>query len=360
MKKIVLDYKEKHLEVVSKFVIENKLENIYELLFDSKIDLNTPCAKKYTLLTWALRCNNMTASKRLIELGADINQRDASGRSPLFAAMPYLSMHRKENYDNLHIEMIEYLVTRTEYEILKEENVLHLAIDCKDIEIVKCVMDALRKRNLLDEFSKQKNYEGLNPIHKAVRGGLLDIIKLFVTFEYFEENIFHIAAKYADPAVVSYLVEIVRSNGNVSIKKYLEHKDFDGTTALFNAVCRADKSLEVVKFLIDLNANRYVVDFNGRTIFHYALMGKKLDIFRYLIELTKEELRRNDAFLKQIFNRKDLQGKTLLHYVIELQDDETGLKFVKLLIEDYVNHKAADKEGNSVLHLAASALISTP
>jgi hypothetical protein len=69
--------------------------------------------KKYSLLELAVRNNNYCLSKKLIELGADVNYKNADGRSILYIAITWNKKKNLIAYEkvvNTDIELIELLI----------------------------------------------------------------------------------------------------------------------------------------------------------------------------------------------------------------------------------------------------------
>ncbi|KAK9053994.1 hypothetical protein SSX86_025069 [Deinandra increscens subsp. villosa] len=94
-----------------------------------------------------------------------------------------------------------------------------------------------------------------------------------------------------------------------------------------------------IKFMDNLLMNGYdidVVDKDGQTALHKAVLGKKEAVISHLLRKGASP------------NRQDLDGATPLHYAVQV----SAMQTVKLLIKSKVDVNVADNEGWTPLHVA--------
>ncbi|MBU2940962.1 ankyrin repeat domain-containing protein [Lacinutrix sp. C3R15] len=206
------------------------------------------------------------------------------------------------------------------------------------------------KTNTL-EFYKYLENVGLNPKNAVIKG---------------ETPLHIVASRSKDIALINYLIEKgldvntedynantpflnAASRNNIEIVKLLSKhlKNINqvnkkGESALALAV--ANNSPEVVKFLLENNADITVLDANKNNLTAYLIesfSGKKADAFKQKVDLLKE----NGLDITQTQEN----GNTLYHLAVA-KNDKNILKF---LSQFNINVNAKNNEGNTALHLAA-------
>jgi ankyrin repeat protein len=152
------------------------------------------------------------------------------------------------------------------------------------------------------------------PLHKACKGGNLDVVK--------------------------YLVDVQRANVNA--------KDKYNKTPLHNACyCRNGRrfglgleGLDVVKYLVKHGADVKAKDHYNNTPLHYACRNGNLDMVNYLIEQGAD------------VEAKDNDNDTLLHYACY----NGNLELVKyLVVEQGADMNAKDNRNNTPLYRACQS-----
>ncbi|WP_264686539.1 ankyrin repeat domain-containing protein [Wolbachia endosymbiont (group B) of Rhopobota naevana] len=288
---------------------------------------------------WAIQKNNLNIVKLLVNNGADINAKDNESWMPLHWAVQLGSL-----------DVVKYLVERgANINALTADGrtSLELAVqkNCVDtIEFLKKAQLDLDKGLLTAVQDGDLNkVEGL-----ANRGASLD------TKDNNDWILLHFAASSNKFDIVKFLLD---KNANIKAK------DVYGNTPL-HVAAQYDSKLEIVEFLLDKNASGINdVNNNGSTPLHLAIQGNKPSTVKLLLNKGAN------------INAKDKDGKTPLDLAVQegytdivqiieqVQSDldkelltavQNGdLNKVKSLISRNANVNTRDKYSWTPLHWAA-------
>ena len=171
--------------------------------------------------------------------------------------------------------------------------------------------------------------EGNTSLHYAAAGNQLEVMKYYFSRAWRMEHVNH----EVDQQI---LRRIAAANGSLNVIKYLvdhhhtEQIDNRGRTVLHYG----SKHISIVKYLIsERKCDPMVIDKDNKTVLHYAVQEKCLDVVEYLVSV----------------NPVDNVGNTFLHLAAK-----TGsYDFVKQLIGDYkCNLEATNRFGQRILHCA--------
>jgi len=157
-----------------------------------------------------------------------------------------------------------------------------------------------------------------------------------------ERTILHVAALYGHEQLVKMIVEREPEK-----KGYLELRDYNEQTALFNAVLM--RKLNIVQYLIGRGCKKDLIDFRGYTAAEAAGFNSDFAILQFLasqgvpIEYNKMEFGSSKI---------GYSGWTILHIAAL----HAKLGFVRFLIQHGACVNAVDAYGNAPLHYAVESI----
>ena len=251
-----------------------------------------------------------------------------------------------------HISIVKYLITECKCDPMVTDKdgktVLHYAFDKE----CSAVVEYLVSINRVDK-------DGNTFLHLAAKSGSYDVVTQLIVYNKcnpgatnkFGQKVLHCAVEHI--SIVKYLITeckcdpMVTDKDGKTVLHYAFEKecpavvdylvlinpvDKDGNTFLHLAA-KTDSN-DVVKHLIVYNeCNPEATNKFGQTVLHCAV--KHISIVKYLITEHKCDPMVND---------KD--GKTVFHYAFEK-------KCSAAVVEYLLSIKQVDKDGNTILHLAA-------
>lgn len=248
-------------ELIAKYLLDN-IVNVNceterdvtpaQLLDKLNICLDHRALDGLTLLHVAAMCNHETIVSYLLDIGADINCKNAHGFSPAHLAT-----------QNGHLDMLKFFVNRGTPLGIKstgDVTLLHLAVKYNQERIVEYLLN-----NKVDINSR--NNFGCYPAHYAASHGHLNILK------------------------------ILKNRGVL-----LDVKTNNGMSLLHLAICKNQE--QTVKYLLDNNVDVYCRDGDGICPVHYTAVLGHLNIL---------ELLKNRGTLLDV---KTSKGLSLLHIAV--------------------------------------------
>lgn len=278
-----------------------KIINIAETGVNKKDD------KGRTSLLQACEAGLTDLAMDLIRKGADINIKDNNGRTPLSIAL-------EKGNDNLVIALIS---NGANLSVLVESNILTPQFFKSHPQFVKFLSsngaggNSLSSQSLLIFTSQKDGTEALDAYVKA--GGYINA-----------------ACEHTGQTL---LMGFAQSNNVDSIKAALEYgadidmQDNDGRSALMHSILKGNK--EAMEEFIKNCANAYLKDKEGNTALHLALLQKREDMAKSLIEKTD-------------FNpaEKNNDGKTALMLAAENGNAELAELIIKKQAEKDAEEKS--------------------
>lgn len=198
-----------------------------------------------------------------------------------------------------------------------------------------------QKTNTLNDIRIMMQTSGVNiissrgnmPLHHAVLGGHLDMVKFLIGHGAFINsrsragaNVLHIAARLGYLDIVKYLAE----SG-----AYIDSRDNNGSTILHSAADSA--KLDIIKYLVERGANFNLRDNKGGTILYSAVRSGNRDVIKYLVELGVD------------IDSRDNNGGTALHSAVWFNN----LNGLKHLVELGADINSRDSNDDTVLHSIA-------
>jgi len=184
----------------------------------------------------------------------------------------------------------------------------------------------------------EEDHKGRNPLHSAVIGGQLDVVKYLVS-QGLDANA---KDNYGDTplhiAVSRYKIKIVEYLASQSVK--LDSKDNDGRTPLHWA--SEFSSTKIVKILVSQGAHVNAIDNNGDSPIHLAAEQGGVEIIKYLV------LHEADV------NAVDNLGNTPLHNIVGSywRKSKEKLGIVKLLVSKGADITKKNKNDRTAFDLA--------
>lgn len=287
------------------------LEIVKYLIEEQGCDKNVYITNGRTLLFQAVSGGNLEVVKYLIEQQKyDINVKDDSGYTPLQEASRVGKL-----------EIVKYLIEHGCDKSVKDKHgrpPLHEAAYGGNLEIVKYLIDQGCDKNV-------KNDEGITLLHCAATGGNLELVKYLIEQHGHGYNK-NVKDKYGRTpfhnAATNY-------SNNVEVVKYLIKQGCDidfidnlGITPLCFALCNS--RLGIAKYLIEEQRCDINIKYGDRTLLHWAIMyfekerNKTLEIVKCLIEHGCDK------------NVKDKDGKTPLD-LAKLQTQPLSNERTKLI-----------------------------
>ncbi|MFP3032042.1 MAG: ankyrin repeat domain-containing protein, partial [Wolbachia sp.] len=288
---------------------------------------------------WAIQKNNLNIVKLLVNNGADINAKDNESWMPLHWAVQLGSL-----------DVVKYLVERG-------ANINALTADGRtslELAVQKNCVDTiefLKKAQLdLDKGLLTAVQDGdLNKVESlANRGASLD------TKDNNDWTLLHFAASSNKFDIVKFLLD---KNANIKAK------DVYGNTPL-HVAAQYDSKLEIVEFLLDKNASGINdVNNNGSTPLHVATQGNKPSTVKFLLN-KGASIQVKDKHNRTPLGLADQEGYTNIAQMIEQRQSDLDeelltavqdgdLDKVKSLVSQNANVNTTDMYSWTPLHWAA-------
>ncbi|KAL3524107.1 hypothetical protein ACH5RR_016941 [Cinchona calisaya] len=211
------------------------------------------------------------------------------------------------------------------YSWLWEENPLHVACKYGNLHFVKQVI------KISPELASKRSQNGFSPMHVAAANGHFEIVQALAEFDYrlcLEEDLnsnipLHIAAMEGKDDVARALVFAYPE----SLQKVTHRGETALHLALKNGHCVTFRVLmeEVKRFNLKELLNRK--DYEGNTILHIAASQKLLEILELLLS------RESANAIKMDINSVNRRGYTTLDVHYETSNDTVAKKIRSILVE---------------------------
>ena len=320
-----------------------------------ELHINAQDENGMTLLHWAASFKNIRAIKELIELGADINLEDRSGKSFLnFLGKDELSsVQEVKNY------ILMNLIKKSELDRIRKflQQNKNLDVNFTDSEGNSAVLYAIEnsKMNVLVELMKQGAKINLDEtIINKISEHILDSgieereLSILLFYSVKHNNIFLANAllrKNIDINIRQLLrgnfsqfsnmtpLMVAAQNNNTEMVKLLMDRGADAALDLLSAI--KEENYEVTRMLVengvDVNLSR-----RGETPIKLAIESGNLEILKYLLNKGAD------------INTKTVNDVSLLHIAVFHRMYDV----VKILIEKGIDVNLKDIEGETPLSLA--------
>ncbi|XP_071095492.1 putative ankyrin repeat protein RF_0381 [Haliotis cracherodii] len=310
-------------------------KEVFDLLISEGADLTHVNEDDDNILHLACYGGNVDIVKYVLQQNIiDINSEDVGGLTPAWIAisqghgdMLYLLVREGANliqgnhdYSNfLHAacsskqtEIAKYLITKTTVDInsenrdgktpvmlaalkglgevfhllvskgadltsvtARQENILHLACDGLNVEIVKYILT----QNIVDDINSRAQ-SGNTPLMNAAKIRNKEAFDLLVKkganltlVDYYDKNILHYASLGGKLEIVEYIL----AQNIVDINS----REKGGQTAVMKAAWMGKR--DVFDFLVTKGANLSSVDTNGHTILYFACESRNINIVKYIL-----------------------------------------------------------------------------
>jgi len=269
------------------------------------------------LLLQALDHRRINIAQKFLALGADPYIIDNQGRTALHLAAQH-------GFDNI-IEDLARAATIAQINTLDYVN---------------------RKSKEHSRYSfRADNADGKTALHYASEKGNRETVKKLLTLganPFLIDNQgrtpLHLAAQHGFDNIIEDLLGAV---GQENIKDYLNTKCETEWTALHFAVARSNRGM--IKQLLTLGANPFLIDNQGRTPLHLAAREGFNIIIDDLLETVEPEE------IKDYLNIQNTSGKTPLRCAVKRDNRSMVQKLLTLGANPFL----IDNQGETPLHLAA-------
>ncbi|EJO68367.1 ankyrin repeat protein [Leptospira kirschneri serovar Grippotyphosa str. Moskva] len=265
------------------------------------------------VLSWAVKNSDQEAIRLLIEAGAEPDETNARGETPLLSAL-----------DQGNEDLIQIFLEAgadTEKKDFAGNTPLTKAVSTGNVSIVEMVLE--------NEYStpdlEERNGEGYTPILLAVDLGHLEIVEYLLDqgADFLKKNsegrtILHLTALHNDFEILDLFLE------KEETKTILEDKDADGNTALLLA--SSHDSVECLEKLIQVGADILQLNASGKT---------------GLEEAERQKYHHVTKILKKVLTEK-------LFFAAKHGEDE----LCRNILQIGISPNPIDQEGNTPLHVA--------
>jgi len=331
----------------SLFINDGTETGILRLLFKDKKLLSASLTKKNidlkdsagrTLLHRAVSSENLDVAKLLVENGAQVNEQDQNGKTPLDSAFEdahssasmYIAEVLIRAGGRSSLDQYAYCIPAirsSNFDIRFDDGLapLHFAAREGHIVILRYLLE--KKANI-----EAKNASGAPPLHEAFRAGQIEAAKMLI------QAGANVNARDAKGNTAMHLVMplgarseglalLLSKGGDPNIKDDL------GDSPLHVAV-GTNMGLDIVQLLMANGADPNIRNADGKTPLHTAVERQRASYIRPLI------LKGADIFAA------DLRGKTPFDAALD-----AGSEILDAIVASKIV-SATDKEGNTILHLA--------
>lgn len=317
---MVTNYRDSEGNSLLHYAAASQNSDMINLLLKKGLDLEARNSRKATPICIAAKEGNLTVLKIFEKTGADLSVLSNHGENLLITAAG----------NNPNPEITEYLVKKKLWDIEYCDEagftaLQNAALHQSNPEILRILVRA--GANPYVESPK-----GDNLLHLAVRNKSLDVVKFiasnFTTRALNDEceSVVQRAVLYGqNPEVVRYILEKNKReilfgacfNDNPEILKELIKSDYDINTidelgrSLMMCCCHVNDNPEIIKMLWEHNSVWNNRSNNGRTILHYAAANENHSIYDFLLL--------NEA-IKSLVDVEDNHGHKASYYLNHAED----------------------------------------
>ena len=354
------------------------------------VDVNYSSEKNsgYTAMSYCLRSGNLEAVQLLIDAGADVNKRYSYGLRTYSFVIHYVNNHQS-NTENA-CKIIEALTKAgLKLEVDSSENCFLFSAISQISNEDKCAT-IVEKLLALGADANSKDRSGNTVMMKTIYADekkALRILEILLkndadinAVNISKDNALGAAIQREKKAIVKFLLE---NGADVNH----EYSTYSGKTKTLLTTAIENGDTELVELLL-LHKAKIDKD-KARQALKSAIFGAKYDSSKIpacskmiellvnkgkvdvncvdekgesiLFELTGENAELQEAVVKVLkslgadFNKRNNDGKTALLNSINHYDTESALRFASILLKNKADANAVDKDGNTLLHLAASS-----
>lgn len=325
-------------ENINKFFKNNDYDNLLTFLKKNKdINLNFKLNDNSFFINKLIIKNDFELIKFTLnnfEINLDINDND--GKSLLF--YPIKNNNLKLIKFLLEVNKKKIGISILDFKDINGFNPTYYAIIENNIEIVKLFLNEQISLTDID-------YDNKNAIEKAFEFKRTNILKIFIDqindiniLNFNGENLIQIALSYENIEIFDYLL---KTNIN------LNNQDYEnGITILHYSIILGNE--EVYNKLLKKDINFSIVDKNGFSPLHYAIIEKNFKLTNYILE-NYDDIN---------YNISSLEGNILLHSLLnynikinnENYQDNIDFKILVKLIEKS-NLNTPNNNNVTCLHL---------
>jgi len=204
----------------------------------------------------------------LLKYGANLNQKDSYGHTPVFLA---LKGH--------HFGLVDdFLIMGGEINIKKHNGrtALHDSAASGDLQVIDYLVSVAKTKTKV--LMNLKDSKGETPLHTAVAADQVEALKAFLKISSVDmfaindngRNFIHIAIQHGSLKVLAFLKGSMMPVSTLLLN--LQDSTKKRWTPLHLAVSK--NNIHLVKALVDLKVNPNIQDFDGNTPLHLALISR--------------------------------------------------------------------------------------
>ena len=303
---------------------QEKHNEVMKLLLEMGADPNVSDTENGTPLHDACENGSVEGAKILIDKGAKIKVYNRVGLTPFHLAL-----------QNDDVDVCEFLLQKVS-KLVEQPTInktgnypMHTACENGNADMVKLL---IRKGSGLTMF----NNLGVSPIEVAIRSGRSEIVNLILQKNpriIKNKNAFGLSLLHT--AVLCREIDILKEllNGGTLC---VNAQTFQMKSTPLHSACReSNGSKEIVKLLLEKDAPPYILDKNGDTPLHLAIMAKNTEIVETIVQS-----RQCDLFTLNIKNKK---GKT----AFDLAFEDNQFHVAKIIHKE-IQNKVDKNEENRV------------
>jgi len=339
------------------YAVDRLHKSVAARLKGALADVEAPAAGNQTLLHQMVSTNRADAADILLGLGADMEFRDAQGRTPLYAAAE--KGHRRA-FDVLYEK---WHANKNATESLTGRTLMHRAAAERNPHATQLLLEAKAS-------TEERDLEGQTPLYVAAKVGDVNIARLLVAGGAAKDaqgggesgTLLHRAAREGDARAVGVLCDVdadkeardakgrsplyvaAESNQRAAVVRLVEkgadreaRDPAQSNETLLHRAAREGHAA-ATELLIAVGAGRNAVDAEGRAPLHVAALHA-LDVVEKLLDAEAD------------VDKRDAAGRTPLHVAAGRGDD--ALDMVKKLLSYDADPVLPDHGGRTPLHAAA-------
>lgn len=265
-----------------RYYTKNEIDSFEDMFKTGRINLNFRSLDHGKVLHYAALKGNLDWVKRIVEMGADVNETDRCDRTPLlFAAI------------SGNLDVVEYLAEQDADVNAKddyEKTALHFAAEVGSLDVVKWLVE-----KGLDVNAKDDDVNHMSVLLYAVESDSLELVEW-----------------------------LVKNDADVKVT------DYYGLTALQYAI--KNSSLEMVQWLVEQGLDVNVTDSHGSTLLHYASLRGSQEIVQWLIEQGLDINAKNSNRHTPLLNAACSKSPKLVQWLVERSADVNAKDVIGLSV----------------------------
>lgn len=290
--------------------------------------MQTPFNKLLNDYRWDNSTDNLKLIRLYFKYGAKISKspEDISAATKLYNQL----LGTADN--DIIFLLIEHGLNINEKDYF-DESLLQMAMEKGDVKVIKHLNEHGASIKKLNQTYLKSFFQN------AIRENRVELVKFFLESKNMDANLIVDGHPLICSTSNLEIIKLLIANGANINEKTKEN----GLSTLANAVFQ--NQLEVVKYLISKNADKFVLNNDQETLLFYTTQHKDLTVLKFLLENGLD------------VNAKNKKGETVLFQsFLEWKSycsENPNLEFAQLLLDYGADINAQDYAGNVAIHCAA-------